>query len=244
MWKSKAVIAATACALSLLAPSAVRAQNTNDADIKTFATLPVSVAPNPNKPGETMALGHPEGLARDFSGNIYTATFDAGFKNFIYGYDSVGTRIATVEVPDDDLPLGRAPLGMVVSKDNKFLYVNEVLNGDVLRYRLPLTDASKPEFIYHICGGFIVAFGLAPGEFCALNANDIGPDGRIYISDNGAGPSFVFTDKYRKGRIFVLDPVTGASQIWYKGLRGELDVQIASFPEFGVNGVAFSPDGT
>jgi DNA-binding beta-propeller fold protein YncE len=113
----------------------------------------------------------------------------------------------------------------------------------VLRYDLPLTDDSEPSFVYHICGGFIVAFGLSNGEFCGLNANDIGPDGRLYISDNGAGPSFVFTDKYRKGRIWVLDPVTGQVKVWFKGLKGELDVAIAGFPEFGVNGVAFSKDG-
>jgi len=231
-----------ACALSLLAPAAARAQNTNDADIKTFATLPQSITTDAN--GKAQPLGHPEGLARDYSGNIYAATFDAGFQNYIYVFDSVGTLTTTVEVPKDDLPLGRAPLGMVVSPDNKYIYVNEVLNGDVLRYDLPLTAKSKPAFIYHVCGGFIVAFGLSDGEFCALNANDIGPDGRLYISDNGAGPSFVFTDKYRKGRIFVLDPVTGASQVWYKGLRGELDVRIASFPEFGVNGVAAAHDGS
>jgi sugar lactone lactonase YvrE len=244
MRNSNVVLAAVACAVGLLTPAAARAQNTNDADIKTFAVLPVSVAPDPNNPGENMALGHPEGLARDYSGNIYAATFDAGFTNYIYVYNEVGSRIATVEVPDDDLPLGRAPLGMVVSKDNKYLYVNEVLNGDVLRYDLPVTDKSKPSFVYNVCGGFIVAFGLSDEEFCALNANDIGPDGRIYISDNGAGPSFVFSDKYRKGRIYVLDPMTGVSQIWFKGLKGELDVRIASFPEFGVNGVAVSPDGS
>jgi hypothetical protein len=61
-----------------------------------------------------------------------------------------------------------------------------------------------------------------------LNANDLGPDGRLYMSDNGAGPSFVFSDKYRNGRIFVLDPRTGASSVWFdRDTRGELDVAIA-----------------
>ena len=41
----------------------------------------------------------------------------------------------------------------------------------------------------------------------------------------------------------MLDPTTGKSSVWFKGLKGELDVRIASFPEFGVNGVAFSKDG-
>jgi len=237
------VVVSAAFALSLLAPAAARAQNTNDADIRTFATLPQGITDDPNNPGKVLPLGHPEGLARDLKGNIYAATFDAGYQNYIYVYDEIGRLTATVKIPDDDLPLGRAPLGMVTSKDEKYLYVNEVLNGDVLRYDLPLTDASKPSFVYNICGGFIVAFGLSSDEFCGLNANDIGPDGRLYISDNGAGPSFVFSEKYRKGRIFVLDPETGKSSIWFKGLKGELDVQIASTPEFGVNGVAFSKDG-
>jgi len=237
------VVLSAAFALSLLAPVAARAQNTNDADIRTFATLPQGITDDPNNPGKVLPLGHPEGLARDLKGNIYAATFDAGYQNYIYVYDEIGRLTATVKIPDDDLPLGRAPLGMVTSKDEKYLYVNEVLNGDVLRYDLPLTDASKPSFVYNICGGFIVAFGLSSDEFCGLNANDIGPDGRLYISDNGAGPSFVFSEKYRKGRIFVLDPATGKSSVWFKGLKGELDVQIASTPEFGVNGVAFSKDG-
>ena len=221
--------------------AAARAQNTNDADISMFAILPQAITPDPKRPGHLMPLGHPEGLARDLAGNIYAATFDAGFQNYIYVFDYIGRLTATVEVPKDDLPLGRAPLGMVT--DEKYLYVNEVLNGDVLRYDLPLTSSSVPSFVYHICGGFIVAFGLRTGDFCALNANDIGPDGRIYMSDNGAGPSFVGSDKYRKGRIFVLDPRTGKVQIWFTGVRGELDVAIAGFPEFGVNGVAFSHDG-
>jgi sugar lactone lactonase YvrE len=237
------VVLWAAFAVSLLVPAAARAQNTNDAEIRTFATLPQGITNDPNNPGEVMPLGHPEGLARDLAGNIYAATFDAGFQNYIYVYDEIGRLTATVKVPDDDLPLGRAPLGMVTSVDQKYLYVNEVLNGDVLRYDLPLTDDSEPSFVYNICGGFIVAFGLSEGEFCALNANDIGPDGRLYISDNGAGPSFVFTDKYRKGRLWVLDPKTGKSSEWFKGLKGELDVRLASFPEFGVNGVAFSKDG-
>src|SRR6187402_2041619 len=127
MSKSNVVLSA-AFALSLLTPAAARAQNTNDADIRTFATLPQGITDDPNRPGQVMPLGHPEGLARDLSGNIYAATFDAGFQNYIYVYDEIGRLTATVKVPDDDLPLGRAPLGMVTSVDQKYLYVNEVLN--------------------------------------------------------------------------------------------------------------------
>jgi DNA-binding beta-propeller fold protein YncE len=55
----------------------------------------------------------------------------------------------------------------------------------------------------------------------------------------------VFSERFRNGRIFVLDPRTGASGVWFDGdTRRELDVAIAGFPEFGVNGIAFSNDGT
>src|SRR5207253_2506236 len=151
----------------------------------------------------------------------------------IYVYDQLGQLKVTLPVE-----AGRAPLGMVT--DANFLYVNEVLNGDILRYDLPVTPTSKPR-VYDVCGGFLVAFGLgAPGaQFCALNAVDLGPDGRLYMSDNGAGPSFSFSEKFRNGRIFVLDPRTGATSVWFdRDTRGELNVAFASFPEFGVNGVA------
>lgn len=216
----------------------------DDGDVRTFAILPESVEADPANPGRVLHLGHPEGLAVDTTGYVYAATFDVGFQNYIYVYDPAGRLDARVAVPMDGLPLGRAPLGMVA--DRNYLYVNEVLNGDVLRYELPLTSASLPERVYDVCGGFIVAFGLgaAGSEFCALNANDLGPDGRLYITDNGAGPSFVFSENFRNGRLFVLDPRTGASAVWFdEDRRGELDVAIAAFPEFGVNGIAFSNDG-
>jgi sugar lactone lactonase YvrE len=216
----------------------------DDGIVRTFAVLPEVVEQDPNNAGQVLQLGHPEGLTVDSTGYVYVATFDAGYQNYIYVYDSAGRLDARVTIPMDGLPLGRAPLGMVT--DRNYLYVNEVLNGDILRYTLPVTSTSVPERVYDICGGFIVAFGLgAPGaEFCALNANDIGPDGRLYMSDNGAGPSFVFSEDYRNGRLFVLDPVTGASSVWFdRDTRGELDVAIAANPEFGVNGIAFTSDG-
>src|SRR5437762_8673863 len=106
------VVLLAACALSVLWPAVARAQNTNDADVRTFATLPQGITDDPNRPGHVLPLGHPEGLARDLSGNIYAATFDAGYQNFIYVYDAIGSLKATVKVPKDDLPFGRAPLGM------------------------------------------------------------------------------------------------------------------------------------
>jgi sugar lactone lactonase YvrE len=233
-------------ALALVMPVVVHAQTDGmDGEVRLFAILPEAVTPDPNRPGEILPVGHPEGVTADSAGNIYAATFEVGIQNFIHVFDPQGGRKVSVPVPMDGLPLGRAPLGMVA--DERSLYVNEVLNGDLLRYDLPLTATSVPVVVYDVCGGFIVAFGLgAPGkEFCALNANDLGPDGRLYMSDNGAGPSFVFSDRFRNGRIFVLDPRTGASSVWFdRDARGELDVRTASVPEFGVNGVAFSNDGT
>jgi sugar lactone lactonase YvrE len=208
-------------------------------DVRTFAILPESLADDPDNPGELLRVGHPEGLTADSSGNVYAATFEVALPNFIYVFNPLGGLIVSLPIPQ-----GRAPLGMVTNE--QFLYVNDVLNGDIMRYQLPVTNRSEP-VIYDVCGGFLAAFGIgAPmDQFCALNANDLGPDGRLYISDNGAGPSFVFSERFRNGRIFVLDPRTGASSVWFDGdTRRELDVAFSSFPEFGVNGVAFSNDGT
>ena len=242
-WNVTQCLAVVIC-LTFPTSAAAQWRGDDDGDVQTFAILPEMVAQDPNNPGQVLQLGHPEGLTVDSTGYVYAATFDVGFQNYIYVYDPLGRLDARVVVPMDGLPLGRAPLGLVT--DRNYLYVNEVLNGDVLRYELPVTSASVPERVYDICGGFIVAFGMgAPGtEFCALNANDIGPDGRVYMSDNGAGPSFVFSENFRNGRLFVLDPRTGASSVWFDNdTRRELDVAIAAFPEFGVNGIAFSNDG-
>jgi DNA-binding beta-propeller fold protein YncE len=225
---------------SLLVPAAVHAQEEAQSDIRLFAMLPERLAQDPNNPGNLVRLGHPEGITADSAGNVYAATFETSFENYIYVYDSAGALKVTLPIP-----AGQAPLGMVT--DANFLYVNEVLNGDILQYQLPVTATSRPVRVFDICGGFLVAFGLgAPGkEFCALNANDLGPDGRLYMSDNGAGPSFSFSEKFRNGRIYVLDPRTGATSVWFdRDTRGELNVAFSSFPEFGVNGVAFSNDGS
>lgn len=208
-----------------------------------FATLP---------PG---APGHPEGLTADAAGNIYAASFEltqvfnpaapapegpfptrrkgpqgdpvAPFQhNYIYTFSPNGRLLTSTPLAPFVVPLGMVAVG-------NSLYVNDVINGDVLRFTLPLTPTSVPAFTYDICGGFVVAFG-APGEFCALNANDEGPGGLIYVSDNGAG-DFGFTN----GRIWVLDPVSGLSSVFFDST--ELDVAAPpAFPQFGVNGVAFS----
>jgi sugar lactone lactonase YvrE len=217
--------------------SAMLAQEPGGSKVRTFAVLPERYAPDPENPASMLRVGHPEGITADAQGNVYAATFEASLPNFIDVFDPSGQLIVSHPVPE-----GRAPLGMVA--DERFLYVNDVLNGDILRYTLPLTETSMPE-VYDLCGGFLAAFGIGQGEFCALNSNALGRDGRLYISDNGAGPSFVFSENFRNGRIFVLDPRTGASSVWFDGdTRAELDVPFAAFPEFGVNGIAFSNDGS
>ena len=239
MRKSFPVLLSAVMTAGLMLPAAAQAQDRGD--VRLFAILPERISPDPANPSRVLREGHPEGITADAEGNVYAATFEtaAGVPNFIYVYNpSGGLKVAL------PIPAGRAPLGMVT--DAQYLYVNEVLNGDVLRYELPVTEQSQPQ-VYDVCGGFLVAFGLgAPGrEFCALNAIDMGPDGRLYMSDNGAGPSFSFSERFRNGRLFVLDPRTGASSVWFdQDTRGELNVAFASFPEFGVNGVAFSNDGS
>jgi len=235
----KLLLVAALASLSL--PAQARAQDEESTgDVRLFAMLPERLASDPANPSNLVRLGHPEGITADAKGNVYAATFETSFENYIYVYDQLGALKVTLP-----FPTGKAPLGMVT--DANFLYVNEVLNGDLLQYALPLTPTSQPLRTFDICGGFLVAFNLgAPGkEFCALNANDIGPDGRVYMTDNGAGPSFSFSEKFRNGRIYVLDPRTGATSVWFdRDTKRELDVAFASFPEFGVNGIAFSHDGS
>lgn len=224
----------------MIAPVVGGAQEGRGSEVRTFAILPESLANDPANPGELLRVGHPEGLTADAEGNVYAATFETNASNFIYVFNPLGGLIVSLPIPQ-----GRAPLGMVT--DEQFLYVNDVLNGDILRYQLPVTNRSEPVAVYDICGGFLAAFGIGapPEQFCALNSNDLGPDGRLYMSDNGAGPSFVFSERFRNGRIFVLDPRTGASRVWFDGdTRRELDVAFSTFPEFGVNGIAFSNDGS
>ena len=164
-----ATVAVVACTV---AAGVVQAQE-RTSDVRTFAILPERVESDPNNPGQLIRAGHPEGITADADGNVYAATFDVGVANFIYIFDTIGALKVTLPFPE-----GRAPLGMVT--DRQFMYVNDVLNGDLLRYNLPITSTSQPTAIYDVCGGFLAAFGIgAPGrEFCALNSNDIGPDGR------------------------------------------------------------------
>jgi hypothetical protein len=213
--------------------------------VMTFATLPAG------------APGNPEGLGADESGNIYSASFDLneafGFPapcvingcaltayNYIYTFGPDGQLKTATPMADFVIPLGVWAVG-------DLLYVNDVWNGDEMQYALPLTDTSVPLQTFHICGGFKAAF-FDPPSFCALNANYLGPDGRIYMSDNGAGPTFVGgSTAFTHGRIWVLDPPTGASGMFFA--RSELDIDLNQVPPiginppFGVNGIAFGRHG-
>ena len=225
-------------------PAAARAQNTNDADIRSVRHPAAGHCERPGiRPGKVLPLGHPEGLARDQAGNIYAATFDAGFQNYIYVYDEIGALSATVKVPDDDLPLGRAPLGMVTSVDEKYLFVNEVLNGDVLRYDLPLTDDSLPSFVYTSAAGSSSRSACPSGEFCgAERQRHRTRRTPLHLRQRRRAELRVHR-RVPQGADLGARPRTGKASEWFKGLKGELDVRLASFPEFGVNGVAFSKDG-
>ncbi|HLJ87085.1 MAG TPA: hypothetical protein VKZ53_09685 [Candidatus Angelobacter sp.] len=242
---------------------------------------------------------HPEGLTADDDGNVYAASFeltqflasstsgsgtethplrrllpavgkDADGKprvpfafNYIYVFGQDGELKTAMPMPSFSVPLG-----IWVVKDN--LYINDVINGNELRYKLPLSPTSVPAQTYSICGGFKQSFpGGDPATFCALNGNYNGPDGRIYMADNGAGPD-VAPPGFLKGRIFALDPVTGVSSQFFPPPGGSspsqtpnacgstpvsqpdprtdpstaLDIVVGGFPEFGVNGIAFNRAGT
>jgi hypothetical protein len=115
----------------------------------------------------------------------------------------------------------------------------------MLVYAIPLADNSQPVRTSRICGGFAVAFG-APDPtgrvFCALNDMVPGPDGRLYMSDNGAGPNVTGPPGFLNGRIFFFNPVTSESGVFLDPPGSELDIN--GFPEFGVNGIRFSNAGT
>lgn len=222
--------------------------------ITTFAVLPQG------------APAHPEGLCADEDGNIITASFElapvapptnsptaattAPFAlNYLYVFDPLG-RLKTMTPLPATAPASQnpvVPLGCVVK--GKQLFVNDVYNGDVLRYDLPLNSWSAPRDTFHLCGGFAAAFGQRPlptetkQSFCALNANYVGPDGLIYATDNGAGKDIVgaaFDPSFLNGRIFQLNPSDGTSSVWFADDR--LGVT-GLWPEFGANGIAADRQG-
>ena len=157
--------------------------------------------------------------------------------NYIFTYDQNGHLVTKTPF----VPCG-SPLGMHAVNNN--LYVIDVFYGQVDRYKLPLTATSTPDATYNVCGGFLVAFGLPvknTGPFCALNDLKAGPDGRLYIADNGAGPAFVFSTCCETGHIWVLDPSDGTSSVFYSDPT--LNVDPDSAPPFGVAAAVFDPKG-
>jgi hypothetical protein len=226
----------------LIASTTVAAQGgeVRSIPVSTFATLPLVAPFNP---------GNPEGMTADDFGLLHVNTFDVSnicFSlpgtsvntfNYIFTYDRFGHLLAQTPF----VPCG-APLGMQAVGDK--LYVIDVFYGQVDRYQLPLTDTSTPDATYNICGGFLVAFGLPVkngGSFCALNDMKLGPDGRLYMADNGAGPAFVFSTNFETGRIWELNPVDGTSGIFYS--NEVLNVDPNSAPPFGVAAAVFDPAG-
>ena len=109
--------------------------------ITRFATLP-------------SGPGHPEGIAADPAGNIYAATFSFTPPNYVYKFDRSGRLVATVTLP------ASVPLGMQWGPDNK-LYVDDFGNGNVLQFTPPITNASTPSRVYHVCSGGGVSCAVA-----------------------------------------------------------------------------------
>jgi sugar lactone lactonase YvrE len=243
MGKRLALLACAGLCLATLAAAGGRGDGRGDGPrdnddgivyggVQRFATLPARSL-------NGLALGHPEGLCADAEGNIYANSFEqpaaSGYiQNYIYKFNRQGRLVTSTPTPQ-----GVVPLGCTVT-NNKF-YMNDVFGGDELEYELPLTASSVPS-IYHICGGFIGN----PGPVCGLNANYAGPDGRIYMSDNGAG---LFGDFI--GRIWVLNPRDGSAEIFIappelmvQNLPVTQYVPTGTVLPYSANGVAFSRDGS
>jgi hypothetical protein len=157
--------------------------------------------------------------------------------NYIFTYNQHGHLVAQTPFVPCGAPLGMQAIG------NK-LYVIDVFYGQVDRYQLPLTSTSAPDATYDICGGFLVAFGLPVkngGPFCTLTDMKLGPDGRLYMTDTGAGPAFVFSPNFETGRIWEFNPTDGTSGIFYS--NEVLNVDPNSAPPFGVAAAVFDPTG-
>lgn len=169
-----------------------------------FATLPAG------------GPGFPEGLTVDASGNVYVATFDFGAThNVIYVFGPNGQLATTVT-----LPLTVVPLGLAFDSTGN-LWAADFVNGDLLKFAPPFTDASAPAATYAICAGF---------PTCALNAMTFDLAGNLYVSDSFGG------------NIYKLALPAGTSSVFYA--NAQLQPGAFGFPPFGANGLAFDAPGT
>jgi sugar lactone lactonase YvrE len=256
MGKRLALFLCAGVCIAGMASAAGNGQSAKAADdpvhggVHSFATLPQSGSPG-------APLGHPEGLCADSEGNIYSNTFDFGRQNYIYVFNRQGKLISSTPTPGaqnaSDFPV--APLGCTVRELPELgrkLYVNDVVHGSELEYTLPLNEMSTPH-PYPVCGG---PFGGAPTSDrpqCFLNANYVGPDKRIYISDNGDALTTPLNFNDRIGRIWVLNPETGIAS---RFIDDPAELRVAGGPyvgdpspggfvlPFSANGIAFSRDNT
>jgi sugar lactone lactonase YvrE len=196
-------------------------------DVEHFATLPAGFP------------GRPEGLCADRAGHIYADSFDlTASHNYVYTFSHRGELLASTQLDTGVVPLGCFVVG-------KKFYMNNVISGTEIVFNLPSdpTQPLIPDTTYKICDAF---------PACALNANYVGPDGRIYMSDNGdAAPPFGSPN--RKGRIWVVGPNGEAPSLFYPPNDSDipaLDVTVGppfvptgtALP-FSINGIAFSRDG-
>jgi sugar lactone lactonase YvrE len=201
----------------------------NTRGVEHFATLPAGFP------------GRPEGLCADHEGNIYADSFDlTAAHNFVYTFSPRGELLASTQLEAGVVPLGCFVVG-------KKFYMNNVISGTEVVFNLPSdpTQPLIPDTTFKICDGFPV---------CAINANYVGPDGRIYISDNGDATPPFGTPNF-KGRIWVVDPNGGAHAQFFPTDDNDIPaLDITKGPPFvpapdatrlpfSINGIAFSRDG-
>jgi len=179
----------------------------DDSDgVHRFATLP--------KPGP----GFPEGIAADWRGRIFVATFDFTVGNVVYVFDRNGKLDETIS-----LPAGVVPLGMEFDHRGN-LYVANFGGGTVLKFEPPFNSGSVPERTFAVCGG--------AGAGCGLNSITFDKWGDLYVSDSFGGNVF---------RIDLGKDGTGAVSTFVS--HDLLKPGNHGFPPFGANGLAFDHSG-
>ena len=201
--------------LSLFAVFALGAATPVAADdsdgVHRFATLP--------KPGP----GFPEGIAADWRGRIFVATFDFSTTNVIYIFDRNGKVDETISLP------GAVPLGLEFDRHGN-LWVANFGGGNILKFTPPFNSGSVPQ-TFPITG----CPGPSLGE-CGLNAITFDKASDLYVSDSFGGRIFKIDLPAGSSSVFLepIDPVTGDNPL-RPGNHG--------FPPFGANGLAFDRSG-